>query len=177
MHYIVSSMISALAWGIIPLIDRYSSRYLNGLTLASTRGLTFGLCALFVFIALLIKKKNNLEEGYKRRGNLLIFLVIISPIIGFLIGHLGYYYSITTARSSIVQIVLITHVLPLVFLTVLAPIIYKDKINWQMILGIILAIVGLAITVIYNPNHKITRPFISNLSASSHTHSTVYTSK
>lgn len=152
MIYVVSSLISALGWGIIPLIDRYSSRYLNGLTLASTRGITFGMCALIVFSVLLFKKKNNIKEGYSKKGNLLIFLVVISPMIGFLIGHLGYYYALHSARSSIVQIVLISHCLPLIIVSLLAPIIYKDKINWQVGLGIVLTLIGIALTVIFNPN-------------------------
>jgi hypothetical protein len=64
-------------------IDRYSSLYLNGLTLASTRGLTMGMCALVIFLILLYKGKNNIKEGYKKRGNFLIFLLIISPLMGF----------------------------------------------------------------------------------------------
>ena len=152
MMYLVASLFSAIGWGIIPLIDRYSSRYVNGLTLASTRGLTFGLCAVIVFLVLLYRKQNNLEEGYSKRGKLLIFLIIISPMIGFLVGHLGYYYALNSARSSIVQIVLISHCLPLIIVCLLSPIIYKDKINWQVILGIILTLIGVSLTVIYNPN-------------------------
>ena len=59
------------------MLDRYSSIYLNGLTLASTRGLTFGFCALLVFLVLIFRKENNIKEGYKKRGPLLIFLLII----------------------------------------------------------------------------------------------------
>ena len=81
MIYLVSSLISALGWGIVPLIDRYSSRYVNGLTLASTRGLTFGVCAVIVFLVLMYKKENNLKEGYSKGGKLLIFLLIISHLI------------------------------------------------------------------------------------------------
>ena len=155
MIYLFSSLISAIGWGTIPLIDRYSSRYLNGLTLASTRGLTFGLCAIIVFLVLMYKKQNNIKEGYEKRGKLLIFLVIISPMIGFLLGHLGYYYALKSAPASIVQIVLISHCLPLIIVCLLAPIIYKDKINWQVGLGIILTIIGVSLTVVFNPNNNI----------------------
>ena len=155
MIYILSSFIAAFGWGIIPLLDRYSSRYVNGLTLASSRGLVLGLCAVVIFSILLYRKENNLKEGYKKRGNLLIFLIIISPMIGFLLGHLGFYHALSNARSSIIQVVLISHCVPLIIVSLLAPLIYKDKLNWQMILGIILSILGIAITVIYNPNHAL----------------------
>lgn len=154
MHYIIPSLFSAIGWGIIPLIDRYSSLYLNGLTLASTRGLTFGLCALLVFLVLMFRKENNIKEGYNKRGPLLIFLLIISPAIGFLVGHLGYYTALKSSRASVIQIVLISHCLPLIIVALLSPLIYKDKLNWKVILGIILSILGISLTVIYNPNHK-----------------------
>ena len=157
MIYIISSLVAALGWGLIPLIDRYSSLYINGLTLASTRGLTLGMCALVIFLILLYKGKNNIKEGYKKRGNLLIFLLIISPMMGFLMGHLGYYYALGSSRESVIQIVLISHVGPLIITSILAPIIFKDKLNWKMVSGIILAIIGVAVTVIYNPN----KPLVS----------------
>ena len=57
MIYVVYSIISAIAWGIVPLLDRYSSRYLNGLTLASSRGLVLELCAITIFTTIYFRKK------------------------------------------------------------------------------------------------------------------------
>ena len=53
--------------------------------------------------------------------------------------------------------VYLTHVVLVAPLLILIPLayIYKDKLNWKMVSGIVLAIIGVAITVIYNPNKPI----------------------
>ena len=161
MHYLTTSIISGLGWGIIPLFDRFSSKYVDGVTLASSRGLTFGLCAIMTFLFLLYRGKNSLPEGYKKGGKLLLAFIIISPIIGFFMGHVAYYLSLVKARSSIIQVTLIAYCLPVVIVTLFTPILYNDKINWQTILGVIVTLIGISMTVIYNPNHQITSPITS----------------
>lgn len=76
-------------------------------------------------------------------------------MVGFFLGHMGYYYSLVNYRSSLIQIVLITYCLPLVLVTLVSPIIFKDKINLGIILGLILTLIGIVLTVICNPNYKI----------------------
>tara|TARA_B100001093_G_C26816535_1_gene1009986 strand:- start:1437 stop:1922 length:486 start_codon:yes stop_codon:yes gene_type:complete len=154
MHYLVTSIISGIGWGIIPILDRYSSRYLDGLTLASTRGIVFGISAIMTFLTLLYLKKNKLKEGVSKGGKLLVFLLIISPIIGFFMGQMLYYVALSSARSSIIQITLISFCLPVIIVAILSNIVYKDEINTKMVLGILLTLIGISITVIYNPNYE-----------------------
>jgi len=154
MHYLIPSFVSAFAFGICPIIDRYTSRTLNGLTLASSRGLITGICAISVFVIIKILNKNNLKEGYEEKGNLIFLLVIISGLLGFLLGHLGFYTALTTSRSSVIQILLITHSVPLIIVTILAKAVYGDKITIEMAIGILLTIIGMCLTVIYNPNNN-----------------------
>ena len=154
MHYLVTSIISGIGWGIIPILDRYSSRYLDGFTLASTRGIVFGISAIMTFLTLLYLKKNRLKEGVSKGGKLLVFLLIISPIIGFFMGQMLYYVALSSARSSIIQITLISFCLPVIIVAILSNIVYKDEINTKMVLGILLTLIGISITVIYNPNYE-----------------------
>ena len=154
MHYLVTSIISAIGWGIIPMLDRYSSQYLDGFTLVSSRGIVFGLSAVITFLTLMLLKKNKLKQGLSKGGKLLPLFLIISPIIGFFMGQLGFYLSIAKAQSSIIQITLISFCLPIVFVAIFSSIIYKDKINLKMIIGILLTLLGISITVVYNPNHN-----------------------
>ena len=78
----------------------------------------------------------------------------MGTIITFLIGNLLFYKSLEISRSSVLTITLITFCLPVVIVAILAPCVYGDKINLKMILGIIITLVGISITVIYNPNYK-----------------------
>ena len=154
MHYLLTSIISGIGWGIIPVLDRYSSRYLDGMTLVSTRGIVLGISAISTFLTLLYLKKNKLKEGVSKGGKLLVFLLIISPLIGFFMGQMLYYIALSSARSSIIQITLISFCLPVIIVTILSKIIYKDKINKEVILGILLTLIGISMTVIYNPNYE-----------------------
>jgi drug/metabolite transporter (DMT)-like permease len=153
MHYLIPSFVSAAAFGICPIIDRYTSRYVNGLTLASSRGLITGICAISVFLIIKILRHNQLEKGVEERGSVILLLILVSGMIGFLMGHLGFYLALSSARSSVIQILLISHCVPLIIVTILAKLVYGDKISPQMGVGIILTIIGITLTVMYNPNH------------------------
>ena len=39
MRYVIPTIISGLGWGIAPIIDRYSLRYIDALTLVSVRSI------------------------------------------------------------------------------------------------------------------------------------------
>lgn len=153
MHYLSMSLIAAVSWGIFPLLDRYLSLYLNGVTMAFARGLVIGVVSIIMFTVFFLYKKTNLSEGYQKGGKMLIAILILSPLIAFGIGHLCFYSALAKARTSLIQIFLITHCLPIVIVTIFATIIYKDKLCWQMVLGILLSLLGISLTVIYNPNH------------------------
>ena len=153
MHYLATSLIASLCWGTFPLLDRYASYYLNGITMASIRGLFIGVISIIILGVSLLTNKNDLKLGYKKGGNKLIGALALSVIIAFGIGHMCFYTALSEANSSLIQIFLITHCLPLIILSILSTLVYKDKLCWQMILGIVMAIVGVSLTVIFNPNH------------------------
>lgn len=153
MHYLVPAIISGIGWGIVPLFDRVLLRYLDGLSVAGLRGITMGFCAIILISYLFYKKRDYILNGINSGGNKFLLILIISPLFGFFLGHLGFYTSLKLAASSATQVVLVSHCLPLILVAILAPCIYGDKINWQMMVGILLSILGITMTVVYNPNH------------------------
>ena len=156
MSYVIPSIIAATGWGIIPMIDRYTSKHLTGMVLASARGIVYGFCAflLLVLLTSLFKSKSDqFKNLFKRKDrNLILMLLVLSPIIGFTLGHLGFYVALSKSRESVIQVVLITHCGALLITAMLAWLIYNDEINIQMIIGIILSLLGIFMTVYYNPN-------------------------
>ena len=154
MHYLATSLIASLCWGTFPLLDRYASYYLNGVTMASVRGLFIGIISIIILGISLVSKKNDFKIGYKKGGNKLVAVLALSTIIAFGIGHMCFYTALSDANSSLIQIFLITHCLPLIILSVLSVFVYNDKLCWQMVLGIVMAITGISLTVMYNPNHS-----------------------
>lgn len=157
MSYVLPSIVAATGWGIIPMMDRYTSKYLTGMVLASARGVVYGVCAfsLLVFLTGLFKSKSDqFKDVFKRKDrNFIIMLLILSPIIGFTLGHLGFYVALSKSRDSVIQVVLISHCGALLITALLAWLIYNDEINIQMIIGIILSLLGIFMTVYYNPNY------------------------
>ena len=71
------------------------------------------------------------------------------------VGNFGFYKALYQNRESLAQITLIVFTLPIIMSALASPIIYKDKINIQMVIGIILSLIGISITILYNPNHKV----------------------
>ena len=153
MHYLVPAIISGVGWGIVPLLDRILLRYLDGLSVAGLRGIIMGASAILLVLYIFYQKRDYLKNGIQNGGKLFLLILLISPIIGFFLGHLGFYTSLKLATSSATQVVLVSHCLPLIVVAILAPCIYGDKINWQMIVGVILSLIGISLTVLYNPNH------------------------
>ena len=155
MNYLLPAIISGIGWGIIPLFDRILLKYLDGLRVAGLRTTIMGICAVLILFYFILKNDRELFNGFKNgvtKNNKFLPFLFISPFIGFVFGHLAYYTSLNLAPKSTTQVVLISHVLPLIIIAILAPCVYGDKINWQMILGIMLSLLGIYITVAYNPN-------------------------
>lgn len=156
MSYVIPSLVAATGWGIIPMIDRYTSNHLTGMVLASARGIVYGFCAfsLLIFLTSLFKSNSDqFKNLYKRKDrNFILMLLALSPIIGFTLGHLGFYVALSKSRESVIQVVLISHCGALLITAVLAWLIYNDEINIQMVIGIILSLLGIFMTVYYNPN-------------------------
>ena len=154
MHYLVPTILSGIGWGIAPLIDRYSLQHLDGLTLISIRSAIVGICGLLLFIILKLLKKNKLHNNNKfNGGNILILSIILAPIIDFGLGTVGYYLALGQAPSSISQITLVSRAVIIIVISILSVYIYRDKINFKMILGIIITLVGLTMVIMCNPNN------------------------
>jgi drug/metabolite transporter (DMT)-like permease len=153
MHYLIPSIISGLGWGVVPLIDRYSLKYVDALTLVSVRSIILGLCGLILFTILKLTKKNQLQSGYNLGKSKFVITMILAPVIAFSLGHMGNYIALGRSPSSISQITLISRALIIIIVTLLAVCIYRDKINLKMIIGIIITLIGLSITIMCNPNH------------------------
>ena len=138
---------------IISIIDRWSSNYIDELANVSSKKSFIGLIALFLLIT--VVNKREVKKSLRRGGMCLLLALFISPLIGMYVGNFGFYKALYQNRESLAQITLIVFTLPIIMSALASPIIYKDKINIQMIIGIILSLIGISITILYNPNHKV----------------------
>ena len=151
MNYLIASFISAIGWGVFPIIDRKILEYINAFTLVGVKGIMTGFVILLYFM---FKRSfgSDFKVAYKKKGNLLLLLIFLSGFFAYGVGVLGYTYAIDKQKASLTTIVLISYCVPVVIVTLLSTIIYKDKINLKMIAGILITLIGLSIVVVTNPN-------------------------
>ena len=153
MHYLATALIAAVGWSIPPLIDRFNLRYVNSISILAFRALIIGIIGIVTLFIITKKRQINIKEAVEKKGKLIIILLLVSAFSGYLLGHFGFYTSLGKAKGSVVQVVLISHCLPVILVAILAPIIYKDKINFKMVLGIIVTLIGVCMVIFFNPNH------------------------
>ena len=161
MHYLVSSLIAAVGWSIPPLVDRFNLRYVNSISILTFRALIIGIIGIATLFIITKKNQINIKEAVQKKGKIIIILLLVSAFSGYLLGHFGFYTALGKSRGSIVPVVLISHCLPVILVAILAPIIYKDAINFKMILGIIVTLVGVCMVIFFNPNHKHSKPALT----------------
>ena len=167
MHYLVTSLIAAVGWSIPPLVDRFNLRHVNSISILAFRALIIGIIGIVTVFIITKKKQINIKEAVEKKGKIIIILLLVSAFSGYLLGHFGFYTSLGKARGSIVPVVLISHCLPVILVAILSPIIYKDKINFKMILGIIITLIGVCMVIFFNPNHAHNKPTVT---ATMHVH-------
>ena len=153
MHYLTPALISALGWGVIPIMDRYNLQFVNTITLVALRAIIFSFVGIAIGITAFHFKQLNFKEGYKKGGKLLLFMIFISPVISYGLGHIGFYKALSLSKSSVLTITLISYGLPIIIVAILSTCIFGDKINLKMCFGIFLTLVGVTITILANPNH------------------------
>ena len=161
MHYLVTSLIAAVGWSIPPLVDRFNLRYVNSISILTFRALIIGIIGIVTLLIITKKKQINIKEAVQKKGKIIIILLLVSAFSGYLLGHFGFYTALGKSRGSIVPVVLISHCLPVILVAILAPIIYKDAINFKMILGIIVTLVGVCMVIFFNPNHSHAKPTLT----------------
>ena len=99
MHYLPTSIIAGIGLGLFPIIDRWSSNYIDELQMLVVRAIFIGLIALFLLITVVNKKevKKSLQKG----GMCLLLALFISPLIGMYVGNFGFYKALYKNRESL----------------------------------------------------------------------------
>lgn len=153
MHFLFPALMSALGWGLAPIVDRYNLNYITSWDVITSRALVFGILGIIIGLIAHKFKALKIKKAVKDKGSILILTILLSPLLGYMLGHTGLYLALGTAKSSITTIILITHCIPVIIVAILSVCIYGDEINYKMIMGIFLALLGISMVVIYNPNH------------------------
>lgn len=147
--YIYLSLISALGWGISPVLDKIVLKNLDYITFTPFKLLTrafFGLILAMIFRKRIKKNIVNNKINYK-----VLFFILVSGTISFLAG-LTYFKAISLNSSNLLNISIISYILPIIVIGILNSVVFGKKITKEMITGIIITFVGIYITIKYTPN-------------------------
>ena len=80
-----------------------------------------------------------------------MYYILITTICSSLIAHYFYFKALSKSKH-VTLVVLITYVIPLIFITLLSNYFLKEKINTGMLIGLLLCIVGVSIFIYYSNN-------------------------
>ena len=139
-NVVFPALISSIGWGLAPYYDKLALEYIDNNTLFLLRNVFVGLITLILMI--IFYKKIKITPNLKKSAK----FVFYSTIASLLVGSYFYYYALEQTNNTVL-VVLISFVLPLVFITLLSNYKLKEKINSGMIIGLILVIIGISIFV------------------------------
>ena len=142
---IISSLISALAWGIAPIFDKQAllkldNNYLNIFFFKNLIGIFIGL-----LIFLIMKNKIQIKKLNIKIPLIYLFFSVLMGVLGGL-----FFFKALSKSKYTMLVILITYVLPILIVALLSRIILQEKLNTGMILGALLSIFGIMVFVYYS---------------------------
>ena len=109
-------------------------------------GLFFGLFALIILTGLYFKNNRLLSNGI---GDLYsIKYLFLSAFFAYVLGSVFFFIALSKGKNTTITI-LLAYVLPILISIFLAKMMFNDKINKMMALGMAITMVGLVMTVYY----------------------------
>ncbi len=145
------SLIAAFGWGISPIAGRIVMQDYSNTTFVTIRALIIGLLCLIY----LLYNQKSINNEFFTNDNLINIRPFIFTLIGgvvVFIGSLSYYTAVYNSEKNTICISLISYIAPLLIITLISTLFFKDKINLKMIIGMILTIIGICMVIYYNPN-------------------------
>ena len=135
-HYILLALISALMWGIAPVIHKVLLVKYQPITIMLMNSFTYAICMILIVFfnyKLFMKDMNKMKYDDA--------IVIMLSSIGILIvGNLIYYYVLREHNSSLVSALIYSSP---VFTLILAYIFLKERLSMYGYLGIFSILLGI----------------------------------
>jgi uncharacterized membrane protein len=139
------SILAALGWGIAPIFDKKAISILEKdyQTLFIIKMIFTGIITLIYY---LMTKKIDFNDKKIRKSLIYIFA---AAIFASLMGHFFYYKALSMSKYT-TSVVLLTYILPLIFVALLSRIFLKEKINLGMVVGMIICLTGIGVFIKYS---------------------------
>ena len=142
------SLITSIGWGASPYFDKKALKLIdNKYEHIFIIKLLFG--GIFSFLIYLFAQKRFELDLSKKNNQKAILYILLTTIVSSFIAQYFYYSALSKTKYTTL-VVLITYVVPLVIITLLSNFFLKEKMNFGMIVGLVLCIIGVSIFVYHS---------------------------
>ena len=131
------SLMASLGWGISPYFDKKALSYYDNNIVFMLRIMFAGILGCLLFLITYNKNKSKFINNMKG-----IKYIAFSSFISIFIGTYFYYKAMSKTKNNTL-VVLISYVLPLIFITLISHYLLKEKINLGMCISLLLVILGI----------------------------------
>ena len=134
LHVIVPAVISALGWGLKPIIDKKALVYFDFMEYFFVKMVIIGY---FGFLFIVLNYKLISGKISKKSVKWVIYAIIVQ-----FLAVTAYFYALSVSRDTTI-VVLLTYILPIIIVALLSHFYLKQKMNNGMIGSIAIIVLGL----------------------------------
>ena len=134
LHVVVPAVISALGWGLKPIIDKKALVYFDFMEYFFVKMLILGF---FGFLFMVLNYKLISDKISKKSVKWVIYAIIVQ-----FLAVTAYFYALSVSRDTTI-VVLLTYILPIIIVALLSHFYLKQKMNNGMIGSIAIIVLGL----------------------------------
>lgn len=144
---LASVLVCSLGWGISPIFAKKSMENMSHIISTAFYGLSFGLISIIILATLYLRNPNSFSNDVSNypRG---LGYAFLGAFFAYILGSLFFFFALSKSKNTAL-IILIGYVLPIIVGIVFAKILFNDKINGMMYLGMLITLIGLTITIKY----------------------------
>ena len=143
---IILSLLAALSWGLAPLFDKKSLQIeKNIMNQIVIRSIFIGLIGLIGFIGISSLTNKITYNDNTKKSSIYIFISVLFIVLG------SYFYLTAIKYSNnMTLVILLTHILPIIIVALLSIFFFNDKINKEMVVGLLITFIGISIFTYYS---------------------------
>ena len=143
---IILSLLAALSWGLAPLFDKKSLQLeKNIMNQIIIRSIFIGLIGLIGFILISSLTNKITYNDDTKKSCIYIFISVLFIVLG------SYFYLTAIKYSNnMTLVILLTHILPIIIVALLSIFFFNDKINKEMVIGLLITFIGISIFTYYS---------------------------
>lgn len=143
---IILSLLAALSWGLAPLFDKKSLQIeKNIMNQIVIRSIFIGLIGLIGFIVISSLTDKIAYNDDTKKSSIYIFISVLFIVLG------SYFYLTAIKYSNnVTLVILLTHILPIIIVALLSVYLFREKLNKEMVVGLLITFIGISIFTYYS---------------------------